>query len=243
MFEESLVESTSLLREHHRWPAVISVAVQAAIVVALIVFPVLHPEILPTSAPRIALTAPVFRSALKPPPMQRVHVVTASRSAAVAPAMQAPRIAATGFRRDGPNVDQPAVAVGVNLAGSVQSPLSVLSSLGPAGPHVVAKSAEGGSTAGPIHISTGVMEGRLLEPIQPQYPAIAKLSHTEGTVVVQAIISRSGRIESTQVVSGPAMLQAAALQAVRDARYRPFLLNSQPTEVETTITILFRLGS
>jgi protein TonB len=62
-------------------------------------------------------------------------------------------------------------------------------------------------------------------------------------VVVQAIISKSGKIESAQVVSGPAMLQASALQAVRAARYRPFLLNGQPTEVLTTISIVFRLGS
>jgi protein TonB len=83
----------------------------------------------------------------------------------------------------------------------------------------------------------------LLAPIAPQYPAIARISHTQGTVIVQAIISKTGHIESAHVVSGPMVLQAAALQAVRDARYRPFLLNSQPTEVETTISINFRLGS
>jgi protein TonB len=87
------------------------------------------------------------------------------------------------------------------------------------------------------------MAGRLLDPIRPEYPMIARLSHSEGTVVVQAIISKSGKIESAQVVSGPAMLQASALQAVRAARYRPFLLNGQPTEVLTTISIVFRLGS
>jgi protein TonB len=87
------------------------------------------------------------------------------------------------------------------------------------------------------------MAGSLLEPITPEYPAIAKLSHTEGTVVVQAVISKAGRIESAHVVSGPAVLQAAALQAVRAARYRPFLLNGLPTEVETTVSITFRMGS
>jgi protein TonB len=83
----------------------------------------------------------------------------------------------------------------------------------------------------------------LLAPIRPEYPAIARISRTEGSVVVDALISTAGRIESAHVVSGPPMLQASALQAVRDARYRPFLLNGKPTEVSTTITINFRLGS
>jgi len=94
-----------------------------------------------------------------------------------------------------------------------------------------------------MHISSGVMAGALLGPIQPVYPMIAKMSRTEGTVVVEAVISKSGKIESARVVSGPAVLQAAALEAVKAARYRPYLLNGSPTEVETTVSITFRMGS
>jgi len=65
----------------------------------------------------------------------------------------------------------------------------------------------------------------------------------QGTVVVEAIISKSGVIESAHVTSGPVMLQSSALEAVRRARYRPFLLNGEPTEVATTISITFHLGS
>jgi protein TonB len=95
----------------------------------------------------------------------------------------------------------------------------------------------------PLSISQGVIAGLLISPIQPAYPQIARITRTEGSVVIRAIISKSGHIESAHVVSGPTMLQAAALAAVREARYRPFLLNNEPTEVETTITINFRLGS
>jgi protein TonB len=94
-----------------------------------------------------------------------------------------------------------------------------------------------------LTLSSGVTAGNLIAPIRPEYPFIAKAAHVEGTVVIDAIISRSGSIESTRVLSGPPMLQAAALTAVRQARYRPFLLNGQPTEVQTTITINFRMGS
>jgi protein TonB len=94
-----------------------------------------------------------------------------------------------------------------------------------------------------LNVSGGVSSGLLLAPINPVYPQIARITRTEGTVVIQAIISKSGRIESAHVLSGPAILQASALQAVRDARYTPYLLNHEPTEVETTISIIFRLGS
>lgn len=238
MFQESLVESTSLLRGRNRWPAVISFALQATMATTLIVLPLVHPEILPLHAPRISLTAPVLRRPVVVE--QRVRVETSSTASNVTAPAQAVRLSTDVFQTTGATVDQPALAVGeVDLAGHGQSPLSVLTSLGPAGPHVVARPS---AVAAPMHISTGVMAGQLLQPIRPEYPMIARLSHAEGTVVVQAVISKSGTIESARVVSGPAVLQAAALQAVRAARYRPYLLNGLPTEVETTVSINFRLG-
>jgi protein TonB len=94
-----------------------------------------------------------------------------------------------------------------------------------------------------LQISTGVSTGLLLAPIVPIYPRIAVTAHIEGIVRVEAIISKSGRIESAHAVSGPEMLRQAALDAIRNARYRPFLLNGSPTEVETTITVNFKLSS
>jgi protein TonB len=82
----------------------------------------------------------------------------------------------------------------------------------------------------------------LLTPIRPIYPAIAKAAGVQGTVVVEAIISRAGTVESVRVVSGPPMLQRAAVEAIRVARYRPYRLNGQPTDVQTTFTVNFRMG-
>jgi protein TonB len=93
-----------------------------------------------------------------------------------------------------------------------------------------------------INVSTGVLQGMLLAPIHPVYPAIARAAHVEGTVIVEAVISRQGTIESLHVVSGPAMLQNAALDAIRAARYQPYRLNGEPTEVQTTITVNFRMN-
>ena len=64
----------------------------------------------------------------------------------------------------------------------------------------------------------------------------------QGTVILQATISKSGTIENLRVISGPAMLQQAAIDSVRNWRYRPYMLNGQPVEVETTVNVVFTLA-
>jgi protein TonB len=91
-------------------------------------------------------------------------------------------------------------------------------------------------------ISSGVMAGMIVLKTQPVYPPIAKAARQSGTVVLQATISKTGAIENLHVISGPAMLQQAAMDAVRQWRYRPYLLNGEPVEVETTVNVIFTLG-
>jgi protein TonB len=76
----------------------------------------------------------------------------------------------------------------------------------------------------------------------PVYPPIGVAMHAEGTVVLTATISKTGTIENLRVASGSAILQQAALDAVRTWRYRPYLLNGQPVEVETTVNVTFTLS-
>jgi protein TonB len=90
-------------------------------------------------------------------------------------------------------------------------------------------------------VPSKLMEGMLIHKVVPEYPAIARVSRLSGTVVLQATISRSGTIENLRVVSGPSMLQQAAKDAVRQWRYRPYLLNGEPVEVETTVNVQFTL--
>jgi TonB family protein len=91
--------------------------------------------------------------------------------------------------------------------------------------------------AGPQRISGGVMAGTIVEKTQPIYPPIARAAHVSGAVVLHAIIGKNGTIQNLQVISGPEMLRASALDAVQHWRYKPYLLNNEPTEVDTT-TIL-----
>jgi TonB family protein len=93
-----------------------------------------------------------------------------------------------------------------------------------------------------VDISSAVAGGLLLRQVQPDYPAIAKAARVQGTVVLQATISTTGTIENLRVISGNAMLQNAALDAVRQWKYKPYLLGGNPVEVETTVNVVFTLG-
>jgi protein TonB len=91
-------------------------------------------------------------------------------------------------------------------------------------------------------VSAGVAAGSLIQHSPPVYPKIAQSAHVTGTVVIAATITKGGTLTGLRVVSGPKMLVQAALDAVRTWRYRPFLLDNQPIEVETTVNVVFNMG-
>ncbi|MBZ5642858.1 MAG: energy transducer TonB [Acidobacteriia bacterium] len=93
----------------------------------------------------------------------------------------------------------------------------------------------------PVKLSEGVVQAQLISRIEPRYPSLAQQIKLQGAVVLHAIISRDGSITSLDVLSGHPLLVKVALDAVRQWRYRPTLLNGEPVEVETTITVIFRL--
>jgi protein TonB len=240
MFEQSLVESTPLLRSRNRWPAIASIAAQVLIVAIILTIPLLHPELLPAGDLKLsALTPPVLRHPTPPPPSQPIHVAIANSSTTPSAPTLAPILQRQAPGTDAPPVDAPLLPFGDPNGHPAANLLATLGN-SPIAPTVVGTGTT--HSTGPLRISS-LTAGMLLAPIRPVYPQIARITRTEGTVIVQAIISRSGQIESAHILSGPPMLQNAALDAVRSAHYHPYLLNGQPTEVETTITIHFTLGS
>jgi protein TonB len=92
-----------------------------------------------------------------------------------------------------------------------------------------------------VRVSQGVVSGLKVRDVKPTYPAIAKTARVQGNVVLQAEISKDGAIEKLQVVSGPPLLIQAAVDAVKQWRYRPYILNGEPVAVETTVTVQFTL--
>ncbi len=93
-----------------------------------------------------------------------------------------------------------------------------------------------------IRVSQGVTEGRLIQKIDPKYPPLAVAARIQGQVLLTAVIDKTGLIQNLVLVSGHPMLVPAALEAVKQWRYRPYLLNGEPEEVETTITVNFELN-
>jgi periplasmic protein TonB len=236
MFEDSLVESTGRIQTRTRWFAIGSFLLQAVLLTVLILIPYFAPASLPKQALTMLLTAP------PPPPMRAALPEHAAAARASRPmivtAFTAPSLIpqhAAAIVDDG--ATSPGLDTGMERIGS-GNVIGAMAEMGPAPPVVVQPKPK----QGPVRISAGVAAGRLLAPIRPTYPAIARAARVQGTVVVEAIISRTGTIESLHVVSGPVMLQNAALEAIREARYRPYLLNGEPTEVQTTITVNFRMG-
>lgn len=94
-----------------------------------------------------------------------------------------------------------------------------------------------------VRISQGVTKGLLIHRVEPSYPTLARAARVQGDVILTAIIDINGEIKNLQLVSGHPMLVPAAIAAVRQWRYKPYLLNGQPVEVETTITVIFSLSS
>jgi periplasmic protein TonB len=93
-----------------------------------------------------------------------------------------------------------------------------------------------------VNVSAGVAVGLLIQKTPPVYPRIAMTAHVSGTVVLEAVISKAGAIENLRVVTGPEMLRRSAMDAVRTWRFKPYKLNNQPTEIETTINVVFALN-
>ena len=94
-----------------------------------------------------------------------------------------------------------------------------------------------------VRLSQGVSKGLLTLRVEPVYPPLARQAHIQGVVVLTALIDKEGSIQNLEVVSGHPMLTPAAIEAVRQWRYKPFLLNGQPVGVETTVTVTFQLRS
>ena len=248
MFEDSVLRDgpggTSRARQ---WTIAASVAIQGLVLTAFLMGPLLWPAVLPvvSAAPRV--TPIVLRTAEpKHEPVKR-HVVTNTNAQAVsAPANQVAsvvterrggvlsRVKSGALEEEAPSFLMAGPGVGMGsprLPGGGFGPGSAERTVVAAAPRA----------SGPVRVSSGVSAGLLLTPIRPTYPAIAKAAHVEGTVVVTAVIDKDGHITGLQVVSGPAMLRSAAVEAIQAARYKPFQLNGAATEVVTTVSVVFQM--
>jgi TonB family protein len=92
-----------------------------------------------------------------------------------------------------------------------------------------------------VNVSSGVMAANLVSSPKPSYPTLASLTHTQGNVVMQAVISKEGTVEEVHVIKGHRLLRGAAKNAVRNWRYRPYKIDGVPVDVATTVSVDFSL--
>jgi TonB family protein len=107
---------------------------------------------------------------------------------------------------------------------------------------MAATDTSGAEDAAPVNVPPDVMEANLVLSRVPAYPDVAKADRIQGPVVVKAIISKAGTVQDVQVLQGDPLLRNAAAEAIYKWRYRPYLINGQPVEVATTITVDFKLS-
>jgi protein TonB len=229
MFEDSTFESGGRIKSKSgRW-ALVTGSINASVLILLILIPLIYPEALPKAAMQMALVAP------PPPPPEAVHVIRVQSEM-----MNNQLTAPTRIPHDiliAREKEAPVASFGVAGSDFGGSASGVMGSIfGDAKMQVKAAPPK------KVSISGGVMAGNLILKVTPNYPPIAKAARVQGTVVLQATISKTGSIENLRVITGPQMLQQAALDAVKAWRYRPYLLSGEPVEVDTTINVVFTLG-
>lgn len=234
MFEDSTFESSGMIHTRSRAWMFATFLFNSGILLALLMIPLLYPEALPQLMNTIMMVAPVPQ--VQPPQLpasRQIPVRMNQASEVMDRQLRAPRlIPTTPYIPDKPEAQSPGPIAEWNTAPSGRN-LSVFREH--KAPAVRAASQP------PARVSGGVMDGLLVDKVMPVYPPLARATGVEGTVVLQATISKTGRIENLRVVSGPELLQKAALEAVSRWRYRPYLLNGEPVEVETTINVNFTM--
>jgi protein TonB len=96
---------------------------------------------------------------------------------------------------------------------------------------------------GPQKIGGNVIAANIISQVRPVYPPLAKMARQQGTVKFEAMISKEGTIENLKLIGGPPLLVQAAMDAVKQWRYKPTILNDEPVEVQTTIDVNFSLSN
>ena len=242
MFEDSLIESGGKLKTKRGRTSAIAFVLEVMIIGVMVLIPLIFTEALPKGTTLFMLVAPPPPPP-PPPAAAPVHVVKQVQTDIVNGELRTPtkipkkvqmikedeappQMAATGVVGG-----VPGGIPGGSMGGVIGS---VLSSTPTVAPKI--------ATPQRVRVSSGVSSGLLIRKVSPTYPPLARQARIQGTVVLQAQISKDGSIQNLQLISGHPMLAPAAIEAVRQWKYKPYLLNGEPVEVETQVQVNFTLA-
>jgi protein TonB len=240
MFDDLVISSPTAKKTNKSWAMMLSVVLQCLIITVLVLVPLVYTEVLPRTMLTMLLVAPPPPPPPPPPaPAQIVRVKPMARL------MQAGKLMAPK-----------AIPKDIKIFKEAEMPPDVGGAATGGVPGGVPGGTAGGVMGGiisnvpppPKVTQTRIRQGgqvvaaNLINKITPQYPPLARQARIQGTVKLHAIIAKDGSIQELQQVSGHPLLIQAALDAVRQWRYRPTLLNGEPVEVDTTIDVIFSLN-
>jgi periplasmic protein TonB len=245
MFDDLVVSSANPKKTNKPWTVVLSAMIQAGLLGILILIPLIYTEALPKAMLTTFLVPP---PPPPPPPPPAAAVPVKIKPVArlihngqmMAPTVIPKKVEMIKEEELPPDVGSVGVVGGVpggvpgGQAGGVLG--GIIGGTGSALPPPPK------ATPSRIRVGGNVAAAKLIRQVTPVYPTIAKTAHISGTVTLHAIISKDGSIEQLEYVSGPPLLMRNAMDAVRQWRYNPTLLNGEPVEVDTTISVVFTLG-
>lgn len=245
MFDDLVVSSANPKKTNKPWAVVLSAMIQAGLLGILILIPLIYTEALPKAMLTTFLVPPPPPPPPPPPAAAAPKIVKPvarliHNGQMMAPTVIPKKVEMIKEEELPPDVGAVGVVGGVpggvpgGQAGGVLG--GIIGGTGSALPPP--------PKAAPQRIRVGgnVAAAKLIRQVTPVYPTIAKTAHISGTVVLHAIIAKDGTIQELTYVSGPPLLMRNAMDAVRQWRYNPTLLNGEPVEVDTTISVVFTLG-
>ena len=240
MFEDSLIESGNKLKTKRLTTSIVSFFGQFLLLGILILIPLIYTEALPKTQLMTFLVAPPPPPPPPPPPAAVVKVVKIQsdlvngqlrqptkipQKVQIIKEEEAPPAMAGGVMGGVPG-GVPGGSMGGVIGGMINSTAAI--------PKV--------ATPQRVRVSSGVSAGNLIRRVQPNYPPLARQARIQGTVILQAEISKEGTIQNLQLISGHPMLAPAAIEAVKQWRYKPYLLNGEPVAVDTQVVVNFTLS-
>ena len=245
MFDDLVVSSAHPTKTNKSWTVLLSTLIQLGIVVVMILIPLIYTEALPKQFLTTLLVAPPPPPPPPPPAaaIQRIVKPVARlihNGQMMAPTVIPKKVEMIKEEELPPDVGNvgftggvPGGIAGGSAGGALGGILGGVGSNLPPPPK---------ATPSRIRVGGNVQAASLARQVMPIYPPIAKTAHISGTIVLHAIIGKDGSVLNLEYVSGPPLLMRNAMDAVRQWRYKPTMLNGEPVEVETTISVVFSLG-
>jgi protein TonB len=244
MFEDSLLESGGRLKTKRGRTTTFAIILEIVLVGFMVLLPLIFTEALPKQQLMTFLVAPPPPPPPPPPAAAPVKIVKQIQTDIVNGELRTPTKIPQKVQMIKEDEAPPPVMASSGVVGGVPGGIpggqmgGVIGGIISSTPVAVPKVA----TPQRVRVSQGVSAGLLVRKVNPNYPPLARQARIQGQVILRAVISKDGSIEGLTLVSGHPMLAPAAIDAVKQWKYKPYLLNGEPVEVDTEVLVNFTLS-